>query len=221
MLAAIGHPVAEITSAILLSNACHLGSALVLYKLTLMCSKSNSSPRRREAMAWITAALHILSPAGLFLSAPYSESLFSFLAFTGTLIFWCSLEAAKAGKHLQGNFLALLSAIAFSASCTVRANGLLNGVLFLFEFVWALVSIPRDFAVSRFVRMVCLGIGGLLVAAGLVLPQYIAYTDFCTRNEAQRPWCVKLVPSIYVFVQGFYWCVATYPPPLCSQSELI
>ncbi|KAF8254144.1 mannosyltransferase [Wilcoxina mikolae CBS 423.85] len=202
----LGHPDAEIASAILLSNACHLGSVFVLYQLTLLCS--NNASRRPKEMAWLVSVLHILSPAGLFLSAPYSESLFSFLAFTGTYIFAWSLEAVKAEQHLWGNVLTLLSATVFSAACTVRSNGLLNGILFLFEFATALFSL-HDLKIWSFVRVASLGIGGLVIGGGLVLPQYIAYQEFCT-PDALRPWCLKLVPSIYTWVQDIYWNVGPF-----------
>ncbi|KAF8540710.1 GPI mannosyltransferase 2 [Trichophaea hybrida] len=202
----IGHPDAEIACAILLSNACHLGSVFVLYQLTLLCS--NNSSRRPKEMAWLVSVLHILSPAGLFLSAPYSESLFSFLAFTGTYIFAWSLEAVRAEQHLWGNVLTLLSATVFSVACTVRSNGLLNGILFLFEFATALFNL-YDLKIWSFIRVATLGIGGLVIGGGLVLPQYIAYQEFCT-SDSLRPWCLKLVPSIYTWVQDIYWNVGPF-----------
>jgi len=197
----LGHPDAEITSAIFLSNACHLGSVFVLYQLTLLCS--NNSSRRPKEIAWLASVLHILSPAGIFLSAPYSESLFSLLAFAGTYIFAWSLKAMRAEQHLWGNVLTLLSAVVFFMACTVRSNGFLNGFLFLPEFATALFN-TKEWKIWSFIRVASLGIGGLVIGGGLVLPQYFAYQEFCT-PDALRPWCLKLVPSIYTWVQGVYW----------------
>lgn len=189
----LGHPTVEITSAILISNACHLASVFVLYYLTLQCT---NNPRPKQ-IAWLAAALHIMSPAGLFLSAPYSESLFSFLAFFGTYIFVRSLSAIKAQRHIYGSILTVFSGTTFFAACTVRSNGLLNGILFFAAFISALLR----FSIFR---VGVLGISGLIVGAGLVVPQYIAYQEFCS-PEALRPWCTKTIPSIYTFVQELYW----------------
>ncbi|KAI5821332.1 GPI mannosyltransferase 2 [Pyronema omphalodes] len=194
----LGHPTVEIVSAIIISNACHLASVFVLYYLTLQCT---NNPRPKQ-IAWLAAVLHIISPAGLFLSAPYSESLFSFLAFFGTYVFARSLSVIKAQRHIYGSILTVLSATTFFAACTVRSNGLLNGILFFAAFISALLK----FSIFR---VGVLGIGGLIVGAGLVVPQYIAYQEFCS-PEALRPWCTKIIPSIYTFVQELYWNVGPF-----------
>lgn len=207
----------EAISAIILSNACHLASAIVLYKLTRLCS--NESPRSKS-VAWLAAALHILSPAGLFLSAPYSESFFSFLSFSGTYLYGLSLKMIGSKQRLAGNTLTLLSAIIFCGASTVRSNGLLNGILFLFDFASTLYSIlrrERGTGLWSAIRLVVLGMGGLLVGLGVVFPQYLAWQEFCV-PDGGRPWCTKLVPSIYTWVQDFYWYIAAalprFPQPL-------
>ncbi|KAI5859070.1 GPI mannosyltransferase 2 [Tricharina praecox] len=196
----LAHPYPEIISAVLLSNACHIASVFVLYKLAFLFSKS---PQRAHVLAWVTSVLHILSPAGLFLSAPYSESLFSLLSFTGAYLYALSMKAVGSQQHMRGNSLTLCSAIVFAAASTVRSNGLLNGILFLFDFVPALLSFDL-------VRVVVLGVGGVLVGAGVALPQYIAWGEYCISTPPLRPWCTKLVPSIYTYVQDVYWNVGLF-----------
>jgi Gpi18-like mannosyltransferase len=202
-------PYQEIISAVLLSNACHFASTIVLYKLTLLCSNS----RRSKELAWLASALHVLSPAGLFLSAPYSESLFSFLSFAGSYLYQRSSIAMQSGHYLSGNAFVLCSAIVFSTACTVRSNGLLNGVLFLFDFASELNSFRERLRVQSLIRVFVLGIGGLLLGSGVILPQYIAWKEFCTSDMLTRPWCTKLIPSIYTYVQDFYWLDTTQPLP--------
>ncbi|KAA8910240.1 GPI mannosyltransferase 2 [Sphaerosporella brunnea] len=198
-------PYPEIISAILLSNACHFASVVVLYKLTLLSSNS----RRAKKTAWLASAFHILSPAGLFLSAPYSESLFSFLSFTGSYLYQWSSVATRSGQHLSGNAVTLCSAIVFSVACTVRSNGLLNGLIFLLDFTSEVNNLTKELTLRRLIRVFILGVGGLVLGAGVVLPQYIAWKEYCTEGSL-RPWCTKLVPSIYSYVQDFYWNVGLF-----------
>ena len=147
----------EAVSAILLSNACHLASAISLYKLTLLCGGKLS---RSKSVAWLAATLHIISPGGLFLSAPYSDSLFSFLAVFGTYLYALSLKMIGSERHMAGNMLTLLSAMIFSAASTVRSNGILNGVLFLFDFLTTVLSILKgeQGIVQHAIRIVVLGV---------------------------------------------------------------
>ena len=195
----------EISSALLLSNICHLASAVLLYELTLLCSNGSRDSHRSQLLALLSAILHVLSPAGLFLSAPYSESLYSFLAFAGTYLYASSLAAIESKRHISGNLLTMLSSIVFSVACTVRSNGLLNGVMFLLDFGVATTSCLREGKPSSFVRFFVLGLSGLAVGLGLAAPQYLAWKEFCTNTSQLRPWCSRSFPSIYAWVQDYYW----------------
>jgi phosphatidylinositol glycan class V len=195
-------PYAEIISAIVLSNACHLASVFVLYKLTILCCNHLRYPKN---LALIASMLHILSPAGLFLTAPYSESLFSLLTFSGTYLYACSLKAINSKRYFLGNFLVVSSAAVFFAASTVRSNGLLNGLLFLFDFIPAVFGMLHG-GFWPVIRVMILGIGGVMVGSGVLLPQFIAWQEFCGSSAySPRPWCLHLFPSIYTWVQGQYW----------------
>lgn len=163
-------------------------------------------------MAFLTACLHILSPAGLFLSAPYSESLFSLLSFTGSFLYIWAGQKLAGGSVFRSNTATLASAVIFSASCTVRSNGLLNGVLFLHDFVLQIMAVvvgssrePKNM-LSRLLRIGVLGAGGLIIGLGIAAPQVIAWKDYCTEGN-NRPWCSNTIPSIYLWVQDYYWYV--------------
>ncbi|KAH0607565.1 uncharacterized protein H6S33_002599 [Morchella sextelata] len=166
-------------------------------------------------MAFITACLHVVSPAGLFLSAPYSESLFSLLSFTGSFLYLWSGRELEAGNIFQSNTAALASAIIFGLSCMVRSNGLLNGIFFLHDFILQIYGVitgangKSNTLFSRLFRIGILGAGGLIIALGLVLPQAIAWKDYCTAGS-NRPWCSNTFPSIYFYVQDYYWDVGMF-----------
>ena len=79
---------------ILISNACHLLSVLVLERLARLLAP----PPFPKDVSFVSAALHVLSPAGLFLTAPYAESLFSLLSFVGCLLYVFSRERPGARR---------------------------------------------------------------------------------------------------------------------------
>lgn len=179
-----------------MANVSHLLSALVLNSLGQLVLGD-------AKLALVGALLHVLSPAGLFLSAPYAEATFSLLSFAGYLVYAKSCLAQRpATRDVQ----LILAGVLFGLATTFRSNGILNGIPFAYEFyqqVWVLSRRPVD-AVRR---LVVLGIGGLCVALGSIIPQFIAYQRFCTDPSATqlRPWCGSMLMSIYAFVQVHYW----------------
>jgi len=88
-------------------------TAEVLLLLGLDTTKNN-------AIAYKAALLFCVCPASVFMSAPYSESLFAFLTFSGLL-------------HLHRENI-VMAALYFSLSFTTRSNGLLN-ICFLLYFI--------------------------------------------------------------------------------------
>lgn len=207
-------PYLHALSGIFIANISHFLSMLVLYKSTLLVFKTPAESAQN--MAFVTVCLHILSPAGLFLSAPYSESLFSLLSFTGTFLYLLSDKKLADGSLFWSNMATLGSAVIFSSAALVRSNGLLNGIPFLYDFVHQIVVATRASGeprklFPRLVRIGMLGLGGLTIGVGVVIPQVIAWRDYCTEGSS-RPWCSKTVPSIYLFVQGHYWYVYSHTP---------
>ncbi|KAM7208126.1 GPI mannosyltransferase 2 [Naviculisporaceae sp. PSN 640] len=185
----------EAIVAIVIAHTSHLLSVLVLYLLSLSVFAG------AVGTAFTAAALHILSPAGLFLSAPYAESSCAFLTFAGCLLFAKSLGKRSATKDL----LVLLSGLVLGLATAFRSNGLLNGVLLLEEASRVLYSLTQGgFQLSTSRRLLATGLGGLAVAIGFLFPQYIAYSEYCSGSTG-RPWCERTFPSVYVFVQAHYW----------------
>jgi len=191
---------------ILVATTSHLLAVLTLYKLT-----DKLFPERR--IAFLTALLHIFSPAGLFLAAPCAESLFAFLTFAGLLVYahGCYRHGVARGLHvvLTGGLLGLATAC--------RSNGILNGVIFAVEAAVGLLQLARRPSLGGALSLLPVMVGGLLVGAGSAVPQWVAYRRYCVETDAGssgREWCARRIPSIYNFVQSHYWYV--YWPLLLS-----
>ena len=180
---------------VFVSHACHLLSVLVLYRLGLLLWGN-------KALSFTAALLHILSPAGLFLSAPYSESAFSFLSFLAYLFF---AKGVVSDRRTVGHDVSLVAAgMWFGCASTFRSNGVLGGLLFAVELLRELSSPPSLASLRKRLSLI---VGGTAVAVGFATPQLVAYRTFCSNPQLteQRPWCSKNLPSIYTFVQESYW----------------
>lgn len=194
---------------IIVANVSHLLSVLVLFQLARLLQ-----PKKIEAAQWpfIAACMHIIAPAGIFLSAPYGESLFSLLNFTGVFAYCLSRKTTQehaSRRSLQDLFL-VASGLLFGLAATVRSNAILNGTIFAYDLVLVLPNLPNMLTrVAGLRYLVCLASAGILLAAGFVGPQAIAYGQYCTVEaigpEGKRVWCQRMLPSIYTFVQEHYW----------------
>jgi phosphatidylinositol glycan class V len=121
----------EAIVAIIIAHSAHLLSVLVLYHLTLAIFAGAAGT------ALTAAALHIISPAVLFLSAPFAESSCALLTFSGCLLFTKSFGPNSLGRDL----LVLASGVA----TTFRSNKLLSGILLLEEAFRTLYFLRHGF----------------------------------------------------------------------------
>ncbi|KAI1817271.1 glycosyltransferase family 76 protein [Poronia punctata] len=179
------------------TTSSHLLSVLVLYKLGLTVTKNSR-------LSFVAALLHILSPAGLFLSAPFSESPHALLAFLGHLFF---AKAVLSDRRTVAHDVSIVAAgLWFALAINFRSNGIFNGVPFAFELLREL-SQPPSFSSAR--RRLALLLGGSAIAIGFIVPQLVAYLSYCydVPDSDLRPWCTRRIPSIYTFVQEHYWNV--------------
>ena len=183
---------------IVIAHTAHLLSVLALYQLGWVIWGNRK-------VAVLSGLLHVLSPAGLFLSAPYQESTYSFLSFTGFLLL--AYSSLKDGSPAARDVLLVLAGVSFGLATTFRSNGLLNGIPFAYEFLRESLEIVTRPSFASVRKLAVLGVGGLCVAAGSVIPQFWAYQTYCSGSSGSdlRPWCSELVPSIYSFVQHHYW----------------
>jgi phosphatidylinositol glycan class V len=191
-----------ILAGIIISHVCHLLSVLVLYRLLTVVLE----PRQRPAIPFIAAVLHILTPASLFMSAPYAEAIFSLFNFTGMLIYAQVKSMADAQKpSIQQDIGMLSSGLFFAAATLMRSNGLLSGSIFLYDVATYLPgTLSAQLSMSDVRRIIVSCAAGTLIGLGFAGPQYLAYARFCSGGES-RPWCEKTPPSIYSWVQSQYW----------------
>ncbi|KAI9878074.1 MAG: ER membrane glycoprotein subunit of the GPI transamidase complex-like protein [Pleopsidium flavum] len=199
-------PPLEIISALAVTSVSHLFSVLVLYRLSGFIFPQWQYAGRR--MSFLTASLHVISPAGLFLIAPYAEGLFSFLSFSAFCLYAEARMAYQLGRISKGDLMTLASGAMFGLATTVRSNGLLGGLLFLYDAMVTLRALAGSSAFLALRRLTLLILGGSCIAWGAFLPQYIAYIEYCIRKApafSPRPWCQSRIPSIYTWVQDNYW----------------
>ncbi|CZS98982.1 hypothetical protein WAI453_008435 [Rhynchosporium graminicola] len=199
-LGAPNHLELEGLVAICIAHSSHLLSVLAVFSLTRALFLDRS-----VAFAFRAALFHIISPAGLFLSSPYAESSCALLSFIGCLLFTKSIvhHGPNTAKH---DLLLVISGICFGIATSFRSNGILNGLLLLEEAIRTLLALKDGIPFSRIRRLLAAGFGGMSVGAGFLIPQYIAYNEYCGDSQVlRRPWCQTTLPSIYAFVQDHYW----------------
>lgn len=185
------------------SHLSHFLSVLALHALTK--SLFGYETRTQKAFCLISASLHITSPAGAFLSAPYGEALFSLLNLTGYYLYSSALLVEGAGNRGRRDIFFLLAGILFAAATTIRGNGIISGCLFAYDAIQgACQFLYHGPTLDLIRRTTFVVLGGIVVALGTIIPQYIAYTEYCG-SATPRPWCSQLLPSIYGWVQVHYW----------------
>lgn len=167
-------------------------------------------PVSTQAMriAFISACLHTVSPAGLFLSAPYAESSFALVNMSGYYLYAVGLRAHYTGRAKLRDTAIVLSGLLFGVAATLRSNGLLNGLIFCYDLITCFITSLRFGDLIKDLRKsVFVVIAGSLLGIGFIYPQYLAYGVFCYPSESryQRSWCANRVPSIYTWVQAHYW----------------
>lgn len=180
---------------------------LVLYDLSNLLYGA-SAPKRSLRFAILSASLHILSPAGIFLSTAYAESTFAFLNFVGIYMYATSVEKHRKQRLTLRDLTLVASGLSFGVASSLRSNGLLNGAIFGYDAVSTIYQEVRSKNLGGLLRRIFfVSIAGCLTALGALIPQYLAYDEYCLHDQKfnKRPWCGYTVPSIYGWVQDHYW----------------
>ncbi|KAF9977895.1 hypothetical protein BGZ73_004491 [Actinomortierella ambigua] len=165
-------------------------AAVQLYRLSRQLFKD-------EPFAFLSGVMYVLTPSGIFSSAIYTESTFALLTFTGMIF------AAK-----KQYLLYLLAALIWSVSSTARSNGILYAGFFFYDLV-----VRMDFHRSIFymTRQIIMAIVLSIISwTGFAAVQAYGFSLYCFNDTSvvdTRPWCAKMPPLIYTFVQSHYWNV--------------
>ncbi len=164
-------------------------AASALYYLTLELTKDYCFSR-------LAVFLFCINPASVFMSAVYSETLFSLFTF-------CALLALTRNKLW-------LSAIFIALATATRSNGIvLCGYLgyHCLERLWRLLS-ERTIVLNRVVvLLVSCFCQVLLSLVPFTLFQYYGYRLYCNDHSQVPEWCTWNVPIPYSYIQEHYWNV--------------
>ncbi|CAG6015777.1 unnamed protein product [Menidia menidia] len=205
-------------------------SALFLLSVVALHALSRIVLQDRR-LALLSSLLYCFTPANVFMTAGYSESLFAALTFGGLFL-------------LEKGFT-VRACLAFSIATAARSNGLVNiGFLLYLPSLHAITQIRvyrttttgHSKVLHYLWAIVSLLLTSLLGTAVIALPfcafQYYGYRTFCTPSTsleqvhpalmslAERKgyrvpdengppplWCMKPLPLLYSHIQDVYWDV--------------
>lgn len=200
----------KVYTAVTLSHASHYVSVMILYDLAkLVFTGPNIKKQDVIKRACVAASLHILSPGGLFLSAPNAESTFSLFNMCGFWLYAKAYQLRSLRNKAAYMALTVAAGVSFGAACIIRGNGILSGIPFLIDavvFAWQLVkSADLVHAQDIILRLGVTILAGLCVGGGFLLPQVLAYQEYCSNRLPRQAWCDKTFPFIFSYVQSHYW----------------
>ena len=168
-------------------------AAVSLYLLTLFITENRK-------LSLLTALLFCVNPASVFMSAVYTECLFSLFTFTGL----CFLSKKYCWT----------ASIFFGLAVATRANGivLLGFIVYHHcnELYWQLSTYQ---GVMWLAAMIVRGFETLLQAVIVAFPfllfQLYGYWKFCSiqssSSEEIYEWCQWAIPMPYIYIQEHYW----------------
>ena len=191
---------------LLLSHFSSWISMLLVWQIARRLVKGNKQGNSK--ICFLAALLYIISPAGIFLSAPYTESIFAAFNMLAYLLFLDGRRHHGKGQSHSAAALTIGSGLSAGLATLMRSNGILSGMLFAWDALQSLRSLlTTDRSPSQLLRLLCLSIAGVSTGFGFVLPQYLAYREYCMQetSEPLRPWCSATIPSIFTFAQSHYW----------------
>lgn len=174
---------------------------------------------RRKAN--VAVFLFCISPASIFFSAPYTESLFAWLSFS-------VMKMSTSDKHSLNIFVPL------GLSLICRSNGFVN---FGFLFYFAMKQVFQEFSIEKGVHILVKIIKiTVLALIPYIILQIYNYNLFCREfdfahvnhvvvfarennlilsgtysgNNDKSPWCGENIPISYTYVQNTYWNVGFF-----------
>lgn len=175
-----------------ITNVCHFLAAVVLFHYTRLVFQ-NARIFSPDRMAWASLLLFVMSPAAMFLTAPYSEAIAALSSFSSLLLREKAL-ALKYGSARVNAPLYVLSGIAAALAYGFRANCLLIGLVYVYDLF------ARPLRISHILPI----FAGLILGAALVLSQAANYVAVCYGTD-RGEWCHSRIPSLFAYAQAHYW----------------
>lgn len=213
-----------LVAAVTVNLCCFLVSVRVLYRLSI-------AVLRDDVTAYRVTQLYCINPASVFFMAPYSESLFALLTFSGMLM--CETRCfVKAAMY-------------FGLSAFCRSNGVINcgfilylmlhdlvaGIVKKYRLDGTCIDKMRTFkeTLTTITSFMCRTILCVIISfAPFLLYQLYAYTVFCNPRARPEdinptvlnyggtqgykmshmglsPWCSAVIPLSYSYIQDKHW----------------
>lgn len=172
-------------------------SAVALYLLTLSVSSS-------QRYSLVTVLLFCINPASVFMSAVYTETLFSFFTFVAL----CFLTQRYCWS----------ASILFSLASATRSNGIvLAGFIGYYHLrrLYQNMSISRRVSLASLISLsqttlICV-MQCLVVVLPFLLFEGYSYLKFChlpaSGGQEVWEWCHWSLPLSYSYIQQHYWNV--------------
>lgn len=217
-------------SATLVNLVIFIKSADILHRLSLRVLRS-------ECRAYKAVILFCVNPASIFFSAPYSETLFSWMTF------YTMLKCTDNETFRFAN-IDIVSSLPAGFSMITRSNGTVNlGFIFyatlknviertIPEIVYKYKTVKHKIILPfllmpLFVSFVAMLLTVIIALIPFALVQTYNYLKYCTHNEhnlpeflsnteyvlpgrADSPWCNDSLPMSYSYIQSHYWEVGLF-----------
>ncbi|RLV94299.1 GPI mannosyltransferase 2 [Spathaspora sp. JA1] len=179
---------------ILISNVCHFASAILIYAITREMYDAKISE--------LSSVFLIMGPtAGAFLVTNYSENVSNFLTLLCFYFYFTSINFQDYSKTSNKTIISpvkyVLSGIVASLGFTVRANGLLLGIIYVIDLYHFFI----DQNMNEIILTLTTG-SSLFIA--LVSTNAYHYFKFC---PGRGEWCNSYFPSLFKYAQDRYWNV--------------
>ncbi|RLV86939.1 GPI mannosyltransferase [Meyerozyma sp. JA9] len=189
----------KLFASFLYANGFHLAACISMHFLVeTTFGKISMFRSRAKSIALASSLAYVISPAGIFLTAPYSESFCNVLVVTGLWFREAALgktPVLSSFKNTGSVILYLLSGSLIAISFGVRANSVLFGLFYLYDLQKAWQnSLVTDFILT-------LAAGGQLAVA-IAVSIWYPYSVFC---PGRGEWCHSWFPSLFSYAQSKYW----------------
>ena len=166
---------------------------------------------KNEKLAQKAALLFIISPASIFFSAFYTESLFCFFTFLG--YYFLYKDEPFTYKNLS------LATLFFCLSGFIRSNGNFYILLIGYRLLHRLIesALKSDFSLNKKVfegfKIIAIGIVILILmnipyVVVMRMPWKTYCKDFIEYPGAEKPsFCNSMIPNAYTYIQDKFWDV--------------